>query len=238
MRLVGLLCHFDERASWLRDCITSYAHAGVTHLVAVDGPYALFPTDRVRSHPDARDAILDTCITHGLPVLYHEQNTKWQGGEVEKRTTMFRLAEKLTQPGVDWLTVMDADERVTHADAWIDALASTTFDTADVLMREYHRRDHPSERQLDRHQTNRRETLSVLRKMYRATPGLYCDRHHSNYRTPDGRHLWTTHTPHMEPGHDLTARFHIDHLTEYRSRERHEAAHQYYRDRDQAGIET
>jgi hypothetical protein len=43
VNLIGILCWFDERPAALAGVVAGLAKAGVSHVVAVDGAYSLFP---------------------------------------------------------------------------------------------------------------------------------------------------------------------------------------------------
>lgn len=235
-RVVGLMSWVDERPSWLAAAITSYAEAGITHLVAVDGAYALFPNGRARSNSVEAETILDTCNGLGLHCTLVRPDKVWEGNEVEKRTAMFRHAEAVAQPGVDWLLVIDADEVVTVAiEGWQDELARTDLDAADVLLWELDDLDEGSKPQVHRVMDVDPVSRSPIRKLFRATPGIRCVGNHYTWEAPDGRRLWGAHS--MVPALDLTDWFHIEHRTAYRSLHRKNASHDYYALRDKAGIE-
>jgi hypothetical protein len=236
MRVVGLMSWFSERPSWLSACISSYAEAGLTHLVAVDGAYAIFPGGLARSNGIEAETIMDVCNGLGLHLTLVRPDVTWQGNEVEKRTAMFRHAEAVCQPGVDWLQIIDADEVVTRAlSGWTDELAGTDLDTADVLLWEQEDRDTQPKAQVDRTVVIDPISRSPIRKLFRATPGIHCVANHYTWETPDGRRLWGSHG--MVPALDLTDHFHIEHRTAYRSLHRKGASHDYYRRRDAAGVE-
>lgn len=236
MRLVGLMSYYDERPSWLSGCIASYAEAGVSHLVAIDGAYALFPDAKARSSSGEADAIVETCNGLGIGLTLVRPREAWAGNEIEKRTALFRHGDAVAEPNIDWFVVIDADELVTRATAcWLDELATTDLDTADVLLWERDDRDTPSRAQVDRIVARDPISRSPIRKVFRASAGIHCEKNHYTYVTPDGRELWSNRI-HV-PGLDLTEQVQIEHRTRYRSLHRHDQAQAYYRLRDEAGIE-
>lgn len=236
MRVIGLLSYYAERPSWLAGCIASYAEAGVDHLVAIDGAYALFPDGRARSSSSEADTIVEACNGHGIGLTLVRPAAVWAGNEVEKRTSLFRHAEAIAQPHVDWYLVADADELVLRAiDGWKQELAATTRDCADVLLIERADRDTAARAQVDRLLTVDPVTRGPIRKLFRAIPGLHVVGNHYTYRTPNGRDLWSGNV--RVPGLDLTELVHVEHRTAYRSLLRKQASHEYYARRDAAGIE-
>lgn len=234
-RLVGLLSWYNERPSWLSACITSYAQAGVTHLVAIDGAYALYPDGTARSTSLEHEAITDTCDALNLHLTLILPDGTWAGNEVEKRTALFRHAEVLTDPS-DWLIVMDADEIVTSAPADLhDTLADTPYDAAEVTLWQRDTLDTPGAASAAQQFPHDPRSQHPIRKLFRAARGLHCAGNHYTYRTGDGRNLWGEHR--LELAHDLTQGFHIEHRSIHRAMHRRQQARDYYERRDRHGIE-
>jgi hypothetical protein len=238
-RLIGLLSFYDEKPSWLAACISSYAQAGLTHLVAIDGAYRLYPDGQARSTPDAHDTIVETTGAIGLHLTLVLPTSTWQGNEIQKRTSLFRHADAIAQPDRDWLLVIDADEIVTRAlTGWLNELTNTTLDTADVLLWSRDQRDTPEQAQVDQdHNLNPVDTAPI-RKLFRHTPGIHCHKNHYTYVTPDQRVLWRGGRRNTDPSLDLTDHIHIEHRSIYRTLHRRAASADYYATRDQTGIET
>lgn len=109
--ITGLLSWYDEDPSDLMDAVRSAA-AVVDALVAVDGAYAMFPgaSDHPRSPGSNARGITAAARTIDLPVLVYTPNEPWLTESV-KRTFAFRLGQALTPPS-GWLLIFDADERV------------------------------------------------------------------------------------------------------------------------------
>ena len=236
MRLIGLLSLYAERPSWLAASVASYRVAGIDHLVALDGAYALFPGGAARSPGVEADALMEICNAHDVGLTLVRPATTWAGNEVEKRTSLFRHADALAVPNEDWYLNIDADELVTRAlDGWRDALADTPLDCAELLLWEREDRDSEPCAQVDR--ALRVDPLShaPIRKLFRAIPGIRCVGNHYTWVTPDGRQLWGNRV--KVPGLDLTEQLHVEHRTQYRGLLRRDASHEYYRLRDAAGIE-
>lgn len=112
--LLGLLSFYDEPRELLALCIDGLARAGVGHVVAVDGRYALYPPSSDVSPAEQRAVIDGACRHHGIGLTMHVPPGPWEGNEPEKRTRMFALALGAASPG-DWFFVCDADMAVTEA---------------------------------------------------------------------------------------------------------------------------
>lgn len=239
MRLIGLLSWFDERPTWLTECIASYHQAGITHLVAVDGRYAMYPAAHHRSSFANHDAILATCRGLGISLSLHVPNEPWIGNEVEKRTAMFQYAEAIATPLEDWYLIIDADERVSRAlHGWTQELQRTDLDCADVTLHDLEHRDTEPKAQIDRMFAHDPRSNAPIRKLFRAIPGLHCAGNHYTYRTPDGRDLWGQTTRTIEPALDLTSYVSVDHYSQWRAQHRRRLSLSYYDRRQRAGIEA
>ena len=108
MRLVGLLSFFDESPDWLYKSVVSLSALPVTDLVALDGPYPLYPSEDDTSPDSNYEAIEAACRDTGIALHYFSEGRL---SEVEKRSRMFEIAEGFTTED-DWYMVIDADERV------------------------------------------------------------------------------------------------------------------------------
>lgn len=236
-RIVGLLSWYSERPSWLSGCIASYAEAGITHLIAVDGAYRLYPDGQAHSNSLEHDAITETARGAGLHLTLVIPNETWAGNEIEKRTYMFRVADTITNPAHDWLVVMDADEIVTRAyDGWIDKLAATEHHAADVTLWERKTLDSQTEAQAARTFSYDPRTACPLRKVFRAFHGIHVVGNHYTYMAPDvDLPLWGQRR--LCTGLDLTTDVVVEHRTEHRAIHRKQASHDYYKRRDQEGAE-
>lgn len=116
MKLVAMLCWYEEDPNWLAALVASLHKAGVSHLVACDGAYMLFPDagERPRSGCEQAAAITETAHMLDIGVTVHRPIGPWRGNEVAKRNHLLNLALMETDPD-DWLLQLDADETVTHA---------------------------------------------------------------------------------------------------------------------------
>lgn len=222
--ITALLSWYDEPPQALRTLIATLTLIPVDRLIAVDGAYALFPDGRRRSSSEEYRAIIDATRHHGIDLILDCPATVWAGNETEKRNRLFELGEQFTAPD-DWYMVVDADEEVLKAPPDIPArLASSPFDVAGITLREP---GHPLG-------TIMFDTFPMF---FRAIRGLRCHRDHFTYQTPDGRNLWgDAKRTHLEPRLDLTGVV-VEHRNQLRHPDRRKAALDYYRTRDEAGIE-
>lgn len=220
MRIVALLSFYNERTEDLERLIHSLKHAGVTRLVALDGAYALYPNPQPASSPAEHNTLRQAARAAGIQLHLRIPPTPWIGNEVEKRTAMFELAEKVTTPQ-DWYLVIDGDEHIIEPCDLSD-LEHTTFDVAEITYTET--------------KTNGQTYTVHSPRLFRAIRGLHCFRNHYTYRTPDGRLLWgnVTSDP-LEPRH-VAHQLHMRH--EPRDWVRRRQAMDYYTRRDQRGIEA
>lgn len=157
MRIIGLLSWYEEPAPWLAECVASMAKL-CDHVVAVDGPYALFPgaVRKPASGGEQAETIQRVAAGVGLGCTVHIPRHPWWGNEVAKRDHMFRLGMTVAEPG-DWFLRIDADEVLTQVPADTRAaLEATELDVANVVMWERGEEDsqHP------------------LRVLFRALPGI------------------------------------------------------------------
>lgn len=172
MKIVGLLCWYEEDPAWLAECVASAARL-CDHLIAVDGPYAMFPgaLRKPFSGSDQVDAIARTAYGAGMGVTIHTRREPWWGGEVEKRDFMFRLAETYTSRE-DWLLRIDADEVLTQIPPDSrQILADSPLDVAEVTIWE---RDPAGDGE------------HPFRCLFRALPGLRIEQAHYIVTAVDG----------------------------------------------------
>lgn len=136
LKVIGLLCWYEEDPAWLAESVASAARL-CDHLVAVDGPYGLFPgsTRKPFSGTEQADAILRTASGAGMGCTVHAARQPWWGGEIEKRDFMFKLGSTFADIGTDWFLRIDADEVLTQVPCdTAKALANTECDVAEVIL--------------------------------------------------------------------------------------------------------
>jgi hypothetical protein len=133
LHVVGLLAFYDEQPKHLATCVASLAKLGASHLVALDGAYALYPGGQAISpDPQQHLAIQYMAAECGMGLTLHTPAEVWQGNEVEKRQKLFDLGHAVAGEG-DWLLVIDADEVVIEApDDLHDRLAQTEHQVARI----------------------------------------------------------------------------------------------------------
>lgn len=213
MKLVALLSFYDEPPAFLHRMIASLPQAGVTDLVALDGAYSLFPNGQPASPDEQRDALNDACDTAGIRLHLHIPATVWMGDEIEKRTALFQMGERVTTDE-DWYLITDGDEEILHASASLaQQLEHSVFDVAQCDMVEPDR------------------TVPGFPKFFRALRGLHVRANHYTYVTADNRYLWgNAHTTRLEPR--LPVDMTIVHHCKQRSARRRTSSAGYYLLRD------
>jgi hypothetical protein len=219
-KLVALLAWFDENPGWLADMVSSVAGAGVSHLVAIDGAYELFPKAKRRSPQEQHEALREAAKDSEIGLTRIAPPVPWKS-EVAKRNFMFRKAERLTTEQ-DWYWVLDGDHVVTQAPGdFLGELSRTREDAAEAIVSE----PHPDQPTTDR----------PLRMLFRAIRGLRVSVNHYTYVTPDGRKLWGN--GELEDARTFED-LHVLHRTFLRETDRHKKAYDYYRDRDKRLVEA
>lgn len=218
-QIVALLAWYDEQETHLERMIHSLPLAGVTHLIALDGAYRLLPDGHPSSPASQHDAIRQACKTARITLTLRIPNKVWQNNEIEKRTTLFHLAEQKTTPD-SWYVVLDADEEITKVPAdFQHRIATTDRDAVEVTFCE-------SRRQIQ------------LRMIFRAIRGLHAYKNHYSYQTPDGRRLWGHHPQGpLVPALGCSDLYVRHHLSE-RTFQRDNARRRYYQDRDRLKAEV
>lgn len=228
MKLIAMLSWFDEDPELLEECISRVRALGVDHLVAVDGPYDLYPAERQQSPYEPFKAILDASAGIGVTM---RNKASWSGNEVEKRNFMLGLALGVADRD-DWLLVVDSDhmwEARRSDDLPLKMLLEmTTLDFAEVSIS-----DEAPDVQ-DPH-------TYPARLLMRAIPGMRYDGAHYRIRLPDGRKSLALRTEAEEStatALDLHDRFLVRHLVFHLSAERRDRQTIYYRGRDGGGVES
>ncbi len=227
-RLIALLSWFDEPPATLTRCLAGLSAAGVTHVVALDGRYGLYPADHDQSHPNEYAAILLSCRELGMSCTIEQPAGPFEGGEVEKRTALFALGWAAASDG-DWFWVQDADQWTVSVPADLgERLAATDLDAAEVDMLDV---------EAQRANLSTWPAHHAMRSLFRAQP-LRVDGNHVNYVTADGRHLWGRDGDgRVENALDLTGCVHVEHHPQERAPGRLAAKLTYYAERDAAGVE-
>jgi hypothetical protein len=233
MKIVALLSWYEEDPRWLAEMVASLPNAGVDHLVALDGAYAMFPGATPQSHPSQAAVIRSACERHGIGCTIHQPTEVFHDNEVEKRSLLFQLGEEVTGPD-DWYLVMDADELSTDVPGdFRQRLATTTRDVAEVTFQEP---DPDETGNAANYSKWRRKNRFEIRVLFRAIRGLRVKGNHWTYMTPDGRRLWGQNKRSLEPTLDLTD-LEIFHRSDLRNEARRADQFAYYQLRDERQIE-
>lgn len=220
MNLIGILNWYDEEPSWLSATVASMCRIGMSHIVAVDGAYLAYPgaITQPRSAPGQHAAIREVCDAMQVGHTIHAPAGPWVGGECEKRSYGFRLAETIAVPGEDWYFLMDADQVITTPGN-LAALETAGEDVAEALF--YERGAYGG------------GGLFPVRCIFRAEPGLHVTGRHYDYLTGDGRNLWGD-APY-EPA--ASTQCEVEHRTRLRYAARKQAQDAYYKRRDELHLE-
>lgn len=229
MNLIGLLSWFDEPVPSLLANLKAMADAGVDHIVAVDGRYALYDADHDCSHPNEYATIILACRELGMRCTIHQPSGPWEGGEVEKRTFLFALALSVAEEGVDWFWVQDADQVVVECPSDLKArLAATEHDVARVRIRDM---------VAVRANVKTWQPEFDMPALFRAQP-ITVGPAHCQYNAPDGTLLWGYDgQSNTAEALDLSDVVLVEHRPDERSHERLTAKHVYYATRDAEGVE-
>jgi hypothetical protein len=221
MRIIGLLSWYDEDVVWLRELVTSLPLIGCRHLAALDGSYALLGARRHLSPTEQPVALLEAGEAAQTAVTVGAGPRPWDS-EMEKRTTLFRLAEEAYEPEPgDWYFVIDADEVVRSRCNVAARLSETTAYAAKVTLWW----SKGSGRGLQR-----------SRRFFRAEPGLAVEGNHYTYVLPDGRRVWGNELEGPLLPSIQTA-VNLEHRTVDRADRRKAKQLAYYRERDRLLVE-
>jgi hypothetical protein len=242
MNLIAILSWYRESPIWLAALTASLSKARVDHLVAVDGPYFLYPraVEQPRSTPEEIEALTTTATATNIGITIHQRNYPWMGNEIEKRSYAFHLAEQTATPMEDWYLVVDGDDLITHTPPDIKAqLEATELHAAHTtLWWEDDPHANPNlehiAQQFDYPQPNH----TTHWNLFRAIPGLHTEGAHMiNVAHLNGEKIYLRcGGPHQTPTIDLT-NMRIQHRHNQRPINRKRQAHEYYELRDLVGAE-
>jgi hypothetical protein len=174
MRLVAMLAWYDESAENLQRCVFDLADLGVTHLVAVDGPYALFPHHGQAQSPKwQRDIIAATCAWKEIDLTLYAPARPWEGNEAEKRDLMMQLALALCESPDDYVFPWDSDFRL--------------FSLPSLDMKRWlEEAGHPDFADLEISEIGQDGTWYGIRQFIRARCGIHFTTNHYTYHFDDG----------------------------------------------------
>lgn len=239
MRIHALISWYDESVPFLAAAVASLAGI-VDHVVAVDGAYAAFPNAQGRSNRLQAETIEAICEGAGVACTIHRPSEPWVGGEVEKRTRMFQLAEASADVFDDWYFVFDADCILQQWPADTrQILEETSLHTADVTL--YETRDFladvPDVAQSMSLPTTGEQRMSML---FRSLRGMRVVNAHYIYggydQNDDWQYVWAPHM--LDPVARLVLpQVRVEHRSIYRDKYRRDLSELYYKTRDQLGLE-
>jgi len=221
VRLVAIMSFWDENPAWLGAAVASLHKAEVDHLVAVDGPYALFPGSmhRWQSRLPQLEAIVAAAHAIEIGLTLHVPTGPWMGNEVEKRNFLFDLGRAAVpdMTSEDWFFIIDSDEEVTRGAGTKDVLADAVEDVG------YYRL------------VEQDGTPNAVRGLYRWHPELCLTVTHYGFRHgPGGQLLWDGGGM---PAVVVTDNLVLAHHERGSHTARFAAKWDYYRAREETGIE-
>lgn len=221
MRVIGLLNWYEENPAWLAECVSSAARL-CDHIIAVDGPYGLFPgsTAKPSSSPSQADTIRRVCAGSGIGCTIHTPNQVWWDGEVAKRDFMFKLGLQVARPWEDWFLRIDADETLTEVPPDTKTeLSCTQYDAAEVIIWE--------------RSTELGDSSSAFRCLFRAIPSIRIEQAHYVVTYRDNGQVRVlngdTNVHELEPALQLMG-VRLEHKTNMRLPERQGLKARYARD--------
>lgn len=235
--ITGCLSFFDEEPELLVECITALAGAGVDQLVAVDGPYALYPHTSTSSSRKALDAIRWATRKHRINLLLSGGGHAWDGNEVEKRQHMLQLARGAQPKGKwnqirlanDWLLIVDADH-VWESDGDLHDLlkpADTRKHYSFFAMVSF----------AEVFQPDGTPIYSPARPLMRARWDLRMGTNHYTYEIDDGFSTFLDRPMSTMRAYDLTDRVRVVHRVHDRDPEKRSRQGAYYEQRDSRRLE-
>lgn len=225
IRLVALLSFYDERPEDLVLYVASLQKAGIEHLVAVDGAYALYPDAKGASPPQQRAVLETACVESGIDLTIHVPSGPWQHNEPGKRNALFALAAAVTGPG-DWFFVLDTDELLQDIpEDFRHRLEGSEYDTALVTICD-----------TQALAANRPSWPAYFRqrRLFRAQQ-IFLTHSHATYYSLDGRVLGLD-PPENDATLDL-ADLTVWHAPQRRGQARQTAKAAYYKARERSGAE-
>ncbi|GAA1701587.1 hypothetical protein [Fodinicola feengrottensis] len=227
MKIIGLLCWYEEDPAWLAECVASAARL-CDHLVAVDGAYAEFPGALAKpaSGTEQAEIINRTAAGAGIGCTIHAPRLPWWSGEVGKRDFMFRLAATFADPD-DWYLVIDADEVLTSIPSDTRRrLAETSDNVAELMLWE-----RESQAAVAELVDTRGDYLNADRRLFRALPDLGVEQAHYVYTATLNGHKAVMRgnqsLQHLEPAADFTD-LRMEHRTHQRTQSRKRLKRDYY----------
>jgi hypothetical protein len=248
-RVIGLLSWWDESEAWLTSTITSMGRI-CEHLIAVDGRYALYPGERTQGATSEGYAIQDAARAAGMGLTLYTAPRTWRD-EMDKRTHLFRLGMLEARAFEDWFFILDGDEVLIESPdraAIRVMLDAARADGSDVVTATLWEKTDPAadeqREQLSRNMPVAYTYETPTPRFWRALRDLRVEGYHFNYlgENEDGDtvEMWGSDTvvdtrARWTRGDSLVV---IENRNRLRGQVRDAARQQYYRDRDDTGLET
>jgi hypothetical protein len=167
-------------------------------------------------------------------IVFHDHGKKWDGGEVEKRAYMFKLALDLAESNEDWFIILDGDMSLAPGfDGAVirEQLRQTELDVAELTWL-----DVPWDEDYSR------ASRTFFRSLFRALPGLTVEGYHWIYTCyKNGERYFPWQSPDKRfmapPALNLTQLLTMEHRQAQREETRDRTRRTYYEGRDQTGLE-
>lgn len=248
-RIIGLLSWWEESEAWLSATVASMGRV-CDHIVAVDGRYALYPGDRVQSASSEGYAIQDAARAAGMGLTLYTHPRTFRD-EMEKRTHLFRLGMLEAQEFEDWFFILDGDEVLIESpdrDAMRHILDAARHDGKDVATGKLWEKTDPAadpqREDLSRKMPVAYTYETATPRFWRALRDLRVEGYHYNY-VGENEHgetveMWgcdevvSSRAGWCFTGNDVV----IENRNRLRAQLRDADRQQYYRDRDDTGLET
>jgi len=227
MKIYALLNWYDERPDWLAATVAS-ASKLCDGIIAVDGAYFLFP-DSLRyptSGAAQPTAIMETALSLDMSCTIHVPDGPWVGNEVGKLQYLFDLG--VPEPMEDWFFRIDGDELLTDVpyDAR-DRIEKTERHAVDLRM--WVRTDGVT-----------RHEMWPIRRLWRCVDQMTVGpAHHIMHGLVGGERIVLADSENRQCqtlGLDMPD-LRMEHRNRQRNPERLERKDQYYRRRDELGVE-
>jgi hypothetical protein len=194
VNLAVVLCWWQEQPDWLHDAVASTRLIGASHVIAVDGAYALLQGGTSASSAAEYDAIRTGAQAARVTYTIYTPPVVWADNEREKRSWSFRLLDEYAaEHECDWFCVQDADEVFIRAPGNLHRLlADSPVDYADVLSHEQaHSRIWETGMEgAEVPQISDGHWVKPRRCLFRYSPGITVGPAHCNYKRADGTELW------------------------------------------------
>ena len=223
--ILAMLSFHDEDHNLLRAALESAGRAGVSMILAVPGPYALYPHRHVEPTSSELNAIFAAGRDFDMEVDLLAPRI-WEGNEVAKRQSMLQRALELTQPH-DWLLVLDADYLIIRVPTDLEHRLDPAYDVASAKFVEHF------DQQGVAIESPLRQPIYCL---HRARRDLHMGTNHYTYVTGRGQTSIIRHT--SMPCLNLYDEMTVEHRRHLRAKVKLDAQASYYEQRDVLRVES